>query len=184
MATQTAQTSQTAAHPDITVVHSGFAALGRGDLRGCGEMLPDDATWTHRNDDRFGGPHHGRDDILAYLAESMQLTAGTLRPIPRSFMAGSDGRVCVLVQVSGTRPDGRSFDNPQILPFAIDGGRVRTVDQFVADPKAVADHLSPTAFTVDHTRTMRSSRVTSPTGFTVVPVAPGSAPHGKPFAVP
>ena len=29
------------------------------------------------------------------------------------------------------RPDGRSFDNPQVVLFTVDGDRVRTVDQFV-----------------------------------------------------
>jgi len=44
----------------------------------------------------------------------------------------------VLAQASSTRPDGRSFDNPQIVLFTLDGGRVRSIDQFVGDPVAVA----------------------------------------------
>ena len=43
----------------------------------------------------------------------------------------------MLTRVSGTRPDGRTFDDPQILLFTVDDGRVRTVDQFVGDPTAV-----------------------------------------------
>jgi hypothetical protein len=54
---------------------------------------------------------------------------------------GDDGRrpgnVAVLVRVSATRPDGRAFDNPQILLFKVEGDRVRSVDQFVGDPSAV-----------------------------------------------
>jgi hypothetical protein len=34
-------------------------------------------------------------------------------------------------------PDGRSFDDQQILLFTLDGPRVRSVDQFVGDPPAV-----------------------------------------------
>lgn len=74
---------------------------------------------------------------MAFVAESGQLTGGTLRAVPRSFMADGEGRVAVLVQVSGERPDGRSFDNPQILLFTLDGDRVRSVDQFVGDPAVV-----------------------------------------------
>ncbi|MGO9079510.1 MAG: hypothetical protein ACLQDY_10785 [Streptosporangiaceae bacterium] len=44
----------------------------------------------------------------------------------------------MLVQVSGTRPDGRSFGNPQIVLFTRDRDRVRSIDQFVGDPAAVA----------------------------------------------
>ena len=50
-------------------------------------MFHPDATWNHRNDDRWGGVHAGRDDILTFIAESDRLTAGTLRATPRAVMA-------------------------------------------------------------------------------------------------
>ncbi len=130
--------TDTAAATDVTVVRSVFEAFRNRDLAAIGDLFHDDATWNHRNDDRLGGVHHGSDGVVAFMAESAQLTAGTLRPVPQSFMADGEGRVCVLVQVSGTRPDGRSFDNPQILLVTLDSGRVRTVNQFVGDPPAVA----------------------------------------------
>jgi hypothetical protein len=43
----------------------------------------------------------------------------------------------VLVQVNSTRADGRSFDDPQIVLFTLDGDRVGSVDHFVGDPGAV-----------------------------------------------
>jgi ketosteroid isomerase-like protein len=131
-------TTQTAA-PDIAVVRAGFDAVGRGDLAAFSDLFHPDATWNHRNDDRLGGVHHGNDGIVAFLAESMQLTAGTLRPVPQTFMTDGEGRVVVLVRITGSRPDGRTFDNPQVLVFAVEDGRVRSVDQFVGDPKAVTD---------------------------------------------
>jgi hypothetical protein len=42
----------------------------------------------------------------------------------------------VLTRVSATRPDGRSFDDPQILLFTLESGLVQAVDQFVGDPSA------------------------------------------------
>jgi ketosteroid isomerase-like protein len=129
--------TDTATGADIAVVRAGFEAFARGDIGAFGDMFDADATWNHRNDDRLGGLHQGRDGILAFIAESGQLTAGTLRAAPESFMADGDGHVSVLVRVSGSRPDGRSFDNPQILLFTVAGDRVRSVDQFVGDPGAV-----------------------------------------------
>jgi ketosteroid isomerase-like protein len=131
-------TTQAIADTSIAIVRSGFEALAKGDLAGFSDMFHADATWHHRNDDRLGGLHHGSDGIVAFVTESMQLTAGTLRPVPRSFMADGEGRAVVLAQVSGNRPDGRSMDNPQILLLTVDGDRVRSVDQFVGDPRAVA----------------------------------------------
>jgi ketosteroid isomerase-like protein len=130
-------TTDTSAGADVGAVRSVFEAFANRDLAAISDLFHHDATWNHRNDDRLGGLHHGSDGIVAFMAESAQLTGGTLRPVPQSFMADGEGRVSVLVQVSGTRPDGRSFDNPQIVLFTLDRGRVRTVDQFVGDPAAV-----------------------------------------------
>jgi ketosteroid isomerase-like protein len=123
---------------DVAVVRSGFEAFAKGDVAGFAQMFHADATWQHRNDDRPGGVHRGTDGIMSFLAESGQLTGGTLRAVPQAFMADGAGRVAVLVQVSGRRPDGRSFDVPQVLLFSVGGDRVRTVDQYVGDPAAVA----------------------------------------------
>ena len=122
---------------DIGTVKSVFDAFASRDLAALSTLFHHDATWHHRNNDRLGGRHRGSDGIAAYLAEAAQLTGGTLQPVPRSFMADSAGRVCVLVQVSGTRPDGRSFEDPQVALFTVEDGRVRGVEQYVGDPAAV-----------------------------------------------
>jgi ketosteroid isomerase-like protein len=131
-------TTDTATGTDVAVVTALFEAVKNRNLAAIGDLFHTDATWNHRNDDRFSGLHRGSDGIIAYIAEAAQLTAGTFRAVPQAFMADGRGRVSVLVQVSGTRPDGRSFDDPQIVLFTLDGDRVRSVDQFVGDPGAVA----------------------------------------------
>jgi ketosteroid isomerase-like protein len=130
-------TTDTMAGAEAGVVRSVFAGFAADDLAAIGDLFHPDATWNHRNQDRLGGLHQGIGGITAFLAESAQLTAGTLRPAPQSFLSDGQGRVAVLVQVSGRRPDGRSFDTPQIALFTLDGGKVRGVDQFVGDPAAV-----------------------------------------------
>jgi hypothetical protein len=128
----------TTATPTSTdVVRAGFEAFGRGDLVAFAELFEPAATWNHRNPDRLGGVHAGIDAIIAFLQESGQSTAGTLRAVPTATMADAEGRVCVLTRVSGSRPDGRTFDDSQVLVFRVDGGRVRSVDQYIGDPPAV-----------------------------------------------
>jgi hypothetical protein len=124
--------------PDAAVVRAGFEAFANGDVAGFADMFHPDATWNHRNDDRLGGVHHGSDGIMAFIAEAAQLSGGTLRPAPESLMSDGRGNVAMHVRVTATRPDGRSHDDSQILYLQVDDGRVRSVDQFVGDPKAVA----------------------------------------------
>jgi ketosteroid isomerase-like protein len=129
-------TTETASS-DVAVVRAGFEAFAAGDVAGFADMFSPDATWNHRNDDRLGGIHQGVDGIMAFIGESAQLTAGTLRAEPQAMMSDGHGKVAVLVRVSATRPDGRSFNNPQILLFSVNGDRVHSVDQFVGNPGAV-----------------------------------------------
>ncbi len=138
MTTTTTGTASTARLTDTDVVRAVFQAFADADLAALGGLLHADATWHHRNDDRLGGVHRGSDAIMAYLAQSAKLTAGTLRAVPQSFMADGQGRVGVLVRLSATRPDGRSMDGPQLVLVTLDGGRVRSIDQFVGDPAALA----------------------------------------------
>ena len=129
----------TAAHDtaDVEAVRRGFAAVAAGDMAAFAAGFYPDATWNHRNDDQLGGVKHGIDEIVDFLAQSMTLTGGTLRPVPEVLMSDGAGNVAVRTRISATRPDGRSFDDTQILLFAVADGRVRSVDQFVGDPDAV-----------------------------------------------
>jgi ketosteroid isomerase-like protein len=129
--------TQTTAANDIANVVAGFEAVGRGDLAAFADAFHTDATWNHRNPDRLGGVHQGSDGIVAFLTESMQLTAGTLRPEPVGIMADGQGHVAVRVRIQAQRPDGRALDDLQVLMFTLDGDRVSHVDQYIGDPPAV-----------------------------------------------
>jgi ketosteroid isomerase-like protein len=130
-------TTTSTAVDDVEAIRRGFAAVSAGDLPGFAAMFHPDATWNHRNDDRLGGVKHGVDAIVDFLTESMTLTTGTLSPVPEVVMPDGAGHVAVLTRITGTRPDGRSFDDAQILLFTVEDGRARSVDQFVGDPAAV-----------------------------------------------
>ena len=131
-------TASPATLTDTDVVRAVFGAFANADVASLGGRLHADATWHHRTDDRLGGVPRGIDAITAYLAQSAQLTGGTLRAVPQSFMSDGHGRVCVLVRLTAARPDGRAMDGPQLVLFTLDSCRVRSIDQFVGDPAAVA----------------------------------------------
>jgi ketosteroid isomerase-like protein len=130
-------TATSPAEADMAAVRAGFEAFARGDLVAFAETYAPDATWNHRNPDRLGGVHRGIDEILEFLRESGRSTAGTLRALPTAMMADGEGHVCVLTHVSASRPDGRTFDDTQVVVFHIEGNLVRSVDQYIGDPPRV-----------------------------------------------
>lgn len=129
--------TDTTAQTDIQAVRAGFDAVVAGDLVAFAARFHPTATWNHRNPDRLGGVKHGIDEIITFLGQSMELTGGTLRPVPELFMSGDAGHVAVLTGLTGARPDGRTFDDTQILYFQLEETKVRSVDQFIGDPTAV-----------------------------------------------
>jgi len=132
-------TNPTAAQADVDVVRAGFEAVAAGDIMAFAAGFHADATWNHRNPDSLGGIKHGIDQIVGFLAASMEMTAGTLRPVPQLYLPNGAGHVAVLTRISGERPDGRTFDDTQILYFQLEDGKIRSVDQFIGDPPAVTE---------------------------------------------
>jgi ketosteroid isomerase-like protein len=127
-------TTDTMADADTGVVRSVFAAFAAGDLAAIGDLFHPDPTWNHRNQDHPGrpAPGHRRDHRIP--GESAQLTSGTLRPAPQSFLADGWPR-----PRPGQRPapGWPLVRHPQIALFTLDAGKVHSVDQFVGDPAAV-----------------------------------------------
>jgi hypothetical protein len=78
-----------------------------------------------------GGEQAAADTVARWSGQALDPA------IPQTFMADGHGRVVALMRVSGSRPDGRTFDDPQVLVFDLDGDRVRSVDQYIGDPTAV-----------------------------------------------
>jgi ketosteroid isomerase-like protein len=127
----------TTVNTDVDVIQGMFEAFAKGDLATFADGFHPDATWNHRNPDRLGGVHAGIDAIMAFLAESGRLTGGTLRAIPTGALSDDAGHVAVPVTVSGSRPDGRTFEDHQIMYFTLLDGRVKSADQYIGDPPTV-----------------------------------------------
>ena len=127
----------TAVNTDVAVVQRMFDAFAKGELATFADGFHPDAIWNHRNADRLGGVHAGIDAIMAFLAESGRLTAGTLRAVPTGALSDGAGHVAVPVTISGSRPDGRTFKDRQIMCFTLVDGKVKHADQYIGDPPAV-----------------------------------------------
>jgi ketosteroid isomerase-like protein len=64
---------------DAQLVGAGYEAFAASDFAALDRLFHANATWNHRNNDRYGGVHSGKDAIFAFFAGSAQDAAGTLR---------------------------------------------------------------------------------------------------------
>jgi ketosteroid isomerase-like protein len=110
-----------------------FETLSNGDLERVRGLFHEDATWTVAARDIPGaGAHEGRDEIVD----------GFLAPIRGLFAPGdpkvhienliADGRwVAVEARGRGHFADGRAYDNTYCFLLELEGGKVRTLREYM-----------------------------------------------------
>jgi ketosteroid isomerase-like protein len=121
---------------NVALVKGGYAAFGAGDMATLTGLYHPDAAFHTVPTNPAQGKHLGRDAIFQYFGFLMESSEGTFKATPIA-MAGTDDRVFVLQELSGTR-NGRSLQQSSVMVFTIDGGLVREMREFFADGPAVA----------------------------------------------
>jgi uncharacterized protein len=124
-------------HPNAAVIRELLDAFADGNIAAIESRVHPDCVW--RFPGRRGalaGEHRGRDAVFAFFGKVMALTDGTFGMDVTDVVAGDD-RAVVLFRGHGSRPDGRTLDNPTSLVIRLDDGRAIEVDEFVWDLEAV-----------------------------------------------
>ena len=124
-------------HPNAARIRSLLDAFAAGDIAAIEAQVHPDCVW--RFPGRRGalaGVHEGRDAVFGFFAQVVGLTDGTFGMDVTDVVAG-DARAVVLFRGHGTRPDGRTLDNPTSLVIRLDDGQAIEVDEFVWDLDAV-----------------------------------------------
>ena len=129
-------------HPNAALVRRLFEAFDRRDIAAINDAIAEDAVW-HFPGRRgaLAGEHRGRDAILRFLANVGVLTTGTFH-VDLLDITASDDRAVALFTGTGTRPDGRTLQNPTALVIAIHAGRVTELREFVWNLSAVENFWS------------------------------------------
>lgn len=122
-----------AEHPNATRIRALFAAFRAGDVAAIQDAIAPDATWHFPGRrGRLAGSHAGHDAIFAFLGHVVALTEGTFGLDLEAVLADDDHGV-VFFRGHGTRPDGRTLDNPTCLRIRFAGGRAVEIHEFVWD---------------------------------------------------
>ena len=123
-------------HPNATVVREGFDRFVRGDVAGLLELFADDAVWHVPGANAVAGDYRGRDEIIAFLRRTAELTGGTYR-VELLWVVADDEHTAAVYRAQGER-EGRTLDIEQALLIELRDGlwvdiRAQPLDQAAFD---------------------------------------------------
>ena len=100
-----------------------LAAFNKNDIAAASEGLHPDITYIIRGRATVSGVYEGPESVATVLTRIKELTNGTLIGKPEVIMAQGD-EIMMYMLVSGTRPDGRSYENYQAYLYRFKDGKI------------------------------------------------------------
>jgi len=119
-------------HPNAAIVRDGFDRFVQGDVAGLVGLFADDAVWHVPGANAMAGAYRGRDEIIAFLRRTAELTGGTYR-VELLWVVADDEHTVAVYRAQGER-DGRMLDIEQALLVELRDGlwtdiRAQPLDQ-------------------------------------------------------
>ena len=100
-----------------------LAAFNKNDIAAASEGLHPDITYIIRGRATVSGVYKGPESVATVLTQIKELTNGTLIGKPEVILAQGD-EIMMYMLVSGTRPDGRSYENYQAYLYRFKDGKI------------------------------------------------------------
>ena len=124
-------------HPNAAIVRDGFDRFVQGDVEGLIGLFADDAVWHVPGANAMAGDYRGRDEIVAFLRRTTELTGGTYR-VELLWVVADDEHTVAVYRARGDRDDGRSLDIEQAVLIELRDGlwsdiRAQPLDQAAFD---------------------------------------------------
>src|SRR3954451_10200624 len=111
-------------HPNVQHLRDGYDAFAKGDLAGLRELMTEDVVWHVAGHSEMSGQYEEIDAVLAFFGRMMEVTGGSFRLEPRTFLA-DDAYGAAPAAVTAHRGD-RHLDaeHPRLPLPGRSGGRV------------------------------------------------------------
>jgi ketosteroid isomerase-like protein len=119
------------AQENLELVRPGFTAFSPGDMARLNVLFAEDAVWHMAGSGVVSGPKKGRDAILSFFGELMELSGGTFA-VTLKDLASSGEWVYALQRARGER-NGKVLDRDAVDIFHISDGVVTEVEEFFKD---------------------------------------------------
>jgi ketosteroid isomerase-like protein len=108
-------------HPNAAIAREGFDRFVQGDPAGLVRVFADDAVWHVPGTNTMAGQYRGRDEIIAFLRRTAELTGGTYR-VELQWVVADDEHIAVVYRAQGERDGGRALDIEQALLIELRDG--------------------------------------------------------------
>lgn len=110
-------------NPNVITLMSVLDAFNRGDIDAVVDNVASDVVYFVRGRSQVSGTYHGPQELADVLRRIKSLTGGTMTGTPDVVLADDDN-IMMYVHATGTRPDGRAYDNYQAYLYRFRDGKL------------------------------------------------------------
>ena len=128
------------AHSNEDLARRGFDAFTRGDMQAVSDVFADDIVWHVGGRSPLAGDYRGKDEVLGFLAKTMELSGGTFRVEIHDVLANEE-HVTVLVVARAER-EGKTLEDRQAHVLHVKDGKVTEYWGHPGDQYAIDEFFS------------------------------------------
>lgn len=126
---------------NIATIRAALAAFNANDVAAMEEYVDANFVYVVRGHSVLSGEYRGWDAWGRGLARIKELTAGSMSPTPEVVVADGE-HVMMYARVTGSRPDGRTYDSHQAYLYKLKDGKLLKGETIPVDQQAFAEFLA------------------------------------------
>jgi ketosteroid isomerase-like protein len=128
------------AHSNEDLARRGYDAFTRGDMEAVSDLFADDIVWHVGGRGPLAGDYRGKDEVLGFLAKTMELTGGTFRLEIHDVLANEEHVTALLV--ARAEREGKTLEDRQAHVLHVKNGKVTEYWGHPGDQYAIDEFLS------------------------------------------
>ena len=122
---------------EVELVRQGYDAFIAGDMEWMNQHMHENIVWHVPGTSSLAGDYHGREQVLAFFAKSVQLA---IPEFDVHDVAAGEDHIVALLNTTWRRPDGATFEGRGAQVFHITGGQALE-SWFMAEDQAGFDRF-------------------------------------------
>jgi ketosteroid isomerase-like protein len=126
---------------DIAILMGALTAFNDNDMDRVEQFVAEDVVYTIHGQASVSGVYKGRRAMGDALRHIKDLTGGTIATNPEVMLA-ENGNVMIYSRITGSRPDGRTYEQPQAYLYRMRDGLLIEGETIPVDQQAFAEFFA------------------------------------------